>query len=134
MQPTEPLPSNLRQLVTWTPTQGGLGVPDLQFEAPQQFTASTTITASHVDSITAQNTFIMAGEKSKEELKRQHQALKTASVESRMESIDSSLPSDLLRSVNQSRDRCATSWLTAVPLVDQRLVLNEQEFRYSLKV
>ena len=49
---TEPLPSNLRQLVTLTPAQGGLGVPDLKFEAPQQFAASTTITASHVDSVT----------------------------------------------------------------------------------
>ncbi|CAH3022288.1 unnamed protein product, partial [Porites evermanni] len=39
-----------------------------------------------------------AGENSTEELKRQHQALKTASVKSRMESIDSTLPSDLLRS------------------------------------
>ena len=38
---TEPLPSDLRQLVTLTPTQGGLGVPELQFEAPQQFAAST---------------------------------------------------------------------------------------------
>ena len=94
---TEPLPSNLRQLVTLTPAQGGLGVPDLQYEAPQQFAASTTITASHVDSITTQSTFMMAGEKSTEELKRQHQALKTASVKSRMESIDSTLPSDLLR-------------------------------------
>ena len=71
---TEPLPSNLRQLVTLTPAQGGLGVPDLQYEAPQQFAASTTITASHVDSITTQNTFMMAGEKSTEELKEQHQA------------------------------------------------------------
>ena len=69
---TEPLPRNLRQLVTSTLSQGGLGVPDLQFEAPQQFAASTTITASHVDSITTQPTFIMAGEKSTEELKRQH--------------------------------------------------------------
>ena len=36
---TEPLPSDLRQLVTLTPAQGGLGVPDLRFEAPQQFAA-----------------------------------------------------------------------------------------------
>ena len=62
-----------------------------------------------------------------EELKRQHQALKTESVKSRMESIDSTLPSDLLRSVNQSRDKGASSWLTAVPL-GQGLVLNKQEF------
>ena len=50
--PTEPLPSDLRQLATLTPAQGGLGVPDLRFEAPQQFAASTSITAPHVDSIT----------------------------------------------------------------------------------
>ena len=33
---TEPLPSDLRQLVTLAPAQGGLGLPDLRFEAPQQ--------------------------------------------------------------------------------------------------
>jgi len=53
-----------------TPAKGGLGAPDLRFEAPQQFAASTTITASHVDSITAQSTFMVAGENSTEELKR----------------------------------------------------------------
>ena len=88
---TEPLPSDLRQLVTLTPAQGGLGVPDLRFEAPQQFAASTLITAPHVDSITTQSMFMVAGENSTEELKRQHQALKTAPVKSRMESIDSTL-------------------------------------------
>ena len=59
--------------------------------------------------------------------------MKTASVKSRMESVDSTLPSDLLRSVKQSSDKGASSWLTAVPLVDQGLVLNKQEFRDSLR-
>ena len=131
---TEPLPSDLRQLATLAPAQGGLGVADLRFEAPQQFAASTLITAPHVDSIIGQSKFMLAGENFTEELKRQHQALKTASVKSRMESIDSTLPSDLLRSVNQSRDKGASSWLTAVPLVDQGLVLNKQEFRDSLRL
>ena len=131
---TEPLPSDLRQLVTLTPAQGGLGVPDLRFKAPQQFAASTLIIALHVDSITTQSMSMVPGENFTEELKRQHQALKTASVRSRMESIDSTLPSDLLRSVNQSRDKGASSWLTAVPLVDQGLVLNKQEFRDSLRL
>ena len=130
----EPLPSDLRQLATLTPAQGGRGVPDLRFEGPQQFAASTLITAPHVDSITTQSMFMVAGENPTEELKRQHQALKTASVKSRMESIDSTLPLELLRSVNQSRDKGASSWLTAVPLVDQGLVLNKQEFRDSLRL
>ena len=131
---TESLLSDLRQLVTLTPAQGGIGVPDLRFGAPQQLAASTTITASHVDSITLQSTFMVAGKNSTGELKRQHQALKTTPVKSRMESIYSTLPLELLRSVNQSRDKGASSWLTAVPLVDQGLVLNKQEFRDSLRL
>ena len=67
---TEPLPSGLRQFVTLTPAQGGLGVPDLRFEAPQQFAASTSITALHVDSVTTKSMFMVAGENSTEELKR----------------------------------------------------------------
>ena len=99
---TEPLPSDLRQLVTLTPDQRGLGVPDLRIEAPQQFAVSTLITAPHVDSTTTQSMFMVSGENSTEKLKRQHQALKTAPVKSRMESIDSTLPSDLLWSKETS--------------------------------
>jgi len=51
-----------------------------------------------------------------------------------MESVDSTVPSVLLGSVNQSRDKGASSWLTAVLLVDQGLVLNKQEFRDSLRL
>ena len=67
--PTEPLPSDLRQLVNLTPTQGGLGVTDLRFEVPKEFAASTSITAPHVDSITTQSMFMVASENSMEELK-----------------------------------------------------------------
>ena len=49
-----------------------------------------------------------------------------------MEIIDATLPTDLLRSVNQSRDKGVSSWLTTVPLVDQGLVLNKQGYRDSL--
>ena len=67
---TEPLPSGLRQFVTLTSAQGGLGVPDLQFEAPQQLAASMSITPLHEDSVTTQSMFMVAGENSTEELKR----------------------------------------------------------------
>ena len=126
---TEPLPSDLRRLFTLIPPQGGLGMQDLRFEAPQQFAASTLITAAHVDSIATQSTFMVEGDNSAEELKRKHKALKIASVKSRMQSIDSTLPTDLLQSVNQLRDKGASSWLTTVPLIDHGLVLNKQEFR-----
>ena len=51
---TEPLPSYLRRLVTLTPAQGGLDVPELRFEAPQQFAPCMLIRAPHVDYITTQ--------------------------------------------------------------------------------
>ena len=70
---TESLPSDLHRLVTLTPAKGGLGISDLRFEAPQQFAASMSITASHIDSITTHSMFTVAGQKSTEELKRQHQ-------------------------------------------------------------
>ena len=57
---TETLPNDLRQLAILTPAQGGLGVPDLRFEAPQLFAASTLITLPHVDSITTQSMFTVA--------------------------------------------------------------------------
>ena len=63
---TEPLPSDLRELVTLTHAQGGLGVPDLLFETAQQFAASTSITVQRVDSITTQSMFMVAGENSTE--------------------------------------------------------------------
>ena len=36
----EPLQDELSELVTLTPAQGGLGIPDLTTEAPQQYSAS----------------------------------------------------------------------------------------------
>ena len=40
---TEPLPSDLRELVTLTPAKRGIGVHDLRFEAPQSLHRSLLI-------------------------------------------------------------------------------------------
>ena len=62
---------------------------------------------------------MVAGENSAEELRRRHEVLKSPSIKSRMEGVDSILPPDLLQSVNQLREKGASSWLTAVPPVGQ---------------
>ena len=107
-------------------------MPDLRAEEPQQLAASKSITTAHVDSIISQSTFMASGERSTEELKRHQQSLKRARDKEKMESIDSTLSPDLLRLVNQSRGKGASSWLNAMPLADQGLALNKQEFRDSL--
>ena len=131
---SEPLPNEVRRLATLATGQGGLGIPDLRSEAPQQFAASRLLTAAHVDSITLQSSIMVPGERSMEELKRHQQSLKRASAKEKMDSIDSSLSPDLPRLVNQSRDKGASSWLNAMPLADQGLALNKQEFRDSLRL
>ena len=50
----------------------------------------------------------------------------------KMKTTDSTLFPDLLRLVNQSRDKGASSWLNAMPLADQGLALSKQEFRDAL--
>ena len=85
---SEPLPNEVRLLVSLTTAQRGLGMPDLKAEAPQHFAASKSITTAHVDSITSQTKFRAPGESLTEELKRHHHQP---------------------RLVNQSRDKGASS-------------------------
>ena len=77
---SEPLSNKVRKLATLETGQGGLGIPDLKSEAPQQFAASRLITTAHVDSITSQSSIMVPGERSTEELKRHQQSLKRASA------------------------------------------------------
>ena len=55
---TEPLPKELSGIMTMPPTLGGLGLPTVENESPQQYAASKTITASHVESIIIESTTI----------------------------------------------------------------------------
>ncbi|EDO34768.1 predicted protein [Nematostella vectensis] len=91
----EPLPEELKELATLSPAQGGIGIPDLKREAPEQFKASSDITAIHVDSIVAQSSSMPANEQL-EELKRDINTQRRASAKSRRDRIDELLSPDLL--------------------------------------
>ena len=130
----EPLPDEWSELVTLTPAQGGLGIPDLTTEAPQQYSASKTFTKQHVESIKFQSEIMNTNKQLVEELKRDLRTLKADNTKSKIESIDASLNPELLRLTQQARDKGASSWLSAIPLKDQGLTLNKQEFRDSLRL
>ena len=130
----QPLPDELCDLVTLTPAQGGLGMPDLRSEAPRQYAASKSITSLHVESIKAQSSFMATGEQSVDDLEKHQQSMKTTYSKSRMEEIDASLSPDLLRLIEQARDKGASSWRNTIPLKEQGLALNKQEFRDSLQL
>ena len=62
----EPLPEEVKELVNLSPAQGGIGIPNLKRESPEQFKASCDITALHVNSIVTQSSTIPARELSEE--------------------------------------------------------------------
>ena len=80
-----------------------------KFQAPQQYAASKLITAPYVAAIRTQSTFMLVGEQSVEDLKRQQQSLKTMAANLRREAIDASLLPNLLRSTMLARDKGASS-------------------------
>ena len=107
---------------------------NLKVESAQQYAALTSITAPHVESIITQSTMMIINEPSTEDQTKHQQSLKAAHLKSKMETIDVSLPSDMLPLVNQAGDKGASSWLNAILLEEQGLVLNKQEFRDSLRI
>ena len=128
---TEPLPGDLKELVSLSPAQGGLGIPNLRSDAAEQFKASAEITALHVDAIVAQSSTIPAQEQV-EEKKRGINAQRRATTKTIIDRIDEKLSPDLLQAVQQTKDKGASSWLNATPIEEHGLALNKQEFRDSL--
>ena len=127
----EPLPEELKELVSLSPAQGGIGIPDLKRKSLEQFNASLDITAPHVNSIVTQSSIIPARELM-EERKHEVNAKRRAAAKSQIERIDKSLSPNLLQAVQQTRDKGASSWLNAIPIEEHGLALNKQEFRDSL--
>ena len=99
----EPLPEELKELVSLSPAQGGIGIPDLKSEILEQFNASLDITAPHVNSIVNQSSFIPARELM-EERKCEINAKRRATAKSRIERIDESLSPDLRCSRQGTRE------------------------------
>ena len=69
-----------------------------------------------------------------QEVKKYLQNLKANTQKEKIEKVDASRPAVLLRLVDQASDKGASSWLNAMPLEEQGLVLNKQEFRDSLRL
>ena len=127
----EPLPEELHEVITLSTAQGGLGIPALSEEAPQQYAASTSITRPHVEAILSQCTSMPA---ITNEIKNEQQSIKRANANAKRERIDESLPADLLPLVKQARDKGASSWLNAIPVEEQGLTLNKEEFKDSIRM
>ena len=117
----------LKELVS---RRAGLGFPILS-ERLEKSNASLDITATLVNSIVTQSSTIPARELM-EERKREINAKRRAAAKFRIDRIDESLSPDLLEALQQTRDKGASSWLSASPIEEHGLALNKQVFRDSL--
>ena len=122
----------MQEVITLPLAKGGLGIPLLREEAPQQYAASKEITDPNVRSIIEQSSCLP---ETPEDMKKPQQSLNAASQRSKIDHIDNILPSDPLPSVNQAKDKGASLLLTSLPPREQGLLaLNKQEFRDSLRM
>ena len=118
----EPLPEELKELVNLSPAQGWIGIPDLKRESSDEFNVNSNVTQSSTN----------PARELMEERKREINAQRRAAAKPRIDRIDESLSPDLLQAAQQTRDKGASSWLTAIPVEEHGLPLNKQEFRDSL--
>ena len=68
------------------------------------------------------------------EIRSEINAEKKAELDRKSAIIESKLPELTLRSVNQAKEKGASSWLSILPLKDQGLSLHKREFRDALAI
>ena len=130
----EPLPSWLEKLCNLPTREGGLGISSPKTEAPQQYKSSVLITKPHVESILSQD-MVQKGDKSEvEALKREQRNIKKNNEEIKVAEVKAELPVEVVPFFEQARDKGASSWLNALPIEEQGLNLNKEEFRDALRL
>ena len=131
------LPSEVLQVVSFPVRHGGLGIPNVVTEAAQQFEGSVKITNLHKEAILNQLDDMpdldQAGHTAHENI-QQHVSDKNEAMQAAIAQLDNSLPEQLLKFVQQARDKGSGSWLTALPLVKQGFSLSKSEFRDGLNL
>lgn len=107
-------------------------------ESQLQFAGSKLITKPHVESIISQSNIMFSGScdgKTTKELNKENsKAKEEALLKEKIDNVDSIIPEDLLPFVKQTRDKGASSWLNAIPIEQQGLDLNKNEFSDALRL
>ncbi len=116
---------------------GGLGITNVVDEAAAQFKGSSMITSLHTEAIIKQvDTMPLADREghTRHERIQQHITVKADALKEKITQLDKTLPPELLKHVEQARDRGSGSWLTALPLERQGFGLTKTEFRDGLRL
>ena len=95
------------------------------------------ITRAHVEQIINQERTINEYDQLGYTVKNHKQDLLTVKILRNIRAkidVDSALPHDTCKFVNQARNKGASAWLNAIPIGKQVLVINKLEFRDDLRL
>ena len=126
-----------RDLLALNPSEGGLGFCSLSAEATKQHSASKKITKLHVESIHDQSGIMKEIDefgRTFSEIKAKANIEKSNQRKEEVKIIHERLPENLKPLVEQACDKGASCWLNALPIKDQNLDLNKEEFKDALRL
>ena len=123
-----------REIIALNPNDGGLGIENLEETAAFQFQASKIKTQIHVDTIVNQEQTMRELTEDGRTQKDTEGQVRQSKQQRRKEKTEAPIPDYMKRCVEQARDNGASSWLNALPLKDQKLNLNKEQFTDALKL
>jgi hypothetical protein len=129
--------TELRELFSLNPGEGGLGIPLLANEAQSQHASSMFVTQPHVESIIGQETIkreTCNDGRTTDELRKECKKQREQEKKDYIEQVDRELPTNTVPFVKQARDTGASSWLNALPIEELKFVLNKEQFRDALRL
>ena len=126
-----------KELLALNPNDGGIGIERPGTMANQQFKASVLKTKIHVESILDQYTVMrekdIEGNTTKE-IEAAYKASKSQTKKQKMEKADKKTPESMKNFVSQAKDKGASSWLNALPIQEQHLNLNKEQFSDAMRL
>ena len=122
-----------RELYTLPIKLGGLGISKLSEKCVMDYEASKLITAPLASIIVMQGSNPPCGNAVKD-LKSKVKAKKEKYTSEKAKVIESKLSDKDLRSLEQLKEKGASSWLSAMPLAEHELTLNKSDFRDALAI
>ena len=118
--------SKHRDLLALNTSQGGMGIPILSNEAKP-----------HIDTVINQFSILEQMEShgcTFKQIKSQVLNKKLLTKKQKCDSIHANLPESLKPVVEQASDKGASSWLNTIPLEEQNLDLNKEEFKHAVRL
>lgn len=113
--------------------EGGMGLPVLVDDAPQEFISSTTINAPLAAIIALQGSELPGRDQCRQ-IVQDERRRRTAEHRVKIENIDKNLHADVLRAVQQAREPGVSNWLSVRPSEEHGFKLNKSEFRDAIAI